>query len=95
LQHSQQDDDGARDSYEGAPLPVDKPAHGRDAHTQGHERRGEPEVENGGLCEEILARLEGIGEEGRQQEGATRAEEGEDPSDERRQVRDLKHLRPS
>ena len=67
------------------PLPVEERADRRDAHPERHERRGEAEVEDGRSSHQLAARLEGVGEERRQQQRAARAEQREHAAEERRE----------
>ena len=74
LDHTEGDYDEARDGDEGAPVPVDERADRGDAHPERHERGAEPDVEDGRPPHEIATRLEGVGEEGGQEQRAARAE---------------------
>src|SRR5918997_27554 len=86
--------DEAGDEDEGRPVAVDEPADGREPHPQGHERHREPHVEDGGPPRELVARLEGVGEERRQEQRAARGEQREQPAQEGGQEAYLNHPRP-
>ena len=87
---SQQD---AGDRDQSRPVAVEERAHRGDAHPERHERRCEPQVEEACLPDQLSSAGEGVGEEGRQEQGAARAQEREHPAEERREKGDLDHLR--
>jgi hypothetical protein len=81
----------ARHEDDRLPVVEEQPGRERGPHTEGDEGRRQAGVEDHRAAEQGRWPVEGVGEEGRQQQGAARAHERQDAAEERGEVADLDH----